>query len=179
MMHQPGLYICAAVFSIVFMFMIICCFGRQAPINYVLLFAFTVCETYMVGGLTAQYDPKTVMMAGLATALTTIALTVYALRTKTSIEVFMAMSFVVYLAMLPLVIIALVVGLGPLYTLYCALGVVLYGLFLIIDTMLICRGKTMSGYGCSFDDYIIGALMLYLDIVMLFVYILRLLGGRN
>jgi len=28
------------------------------------------------------------------------------------------------------------------------------------------------------DDYIIGALMLYLDIVMLFIYILRILGKK-
>ena len=174
-----ALYIVAAILSIVFACMIICCFGRQAPINYALLLGFTVCETYMVGGLTAAYDPKTVMMAGLATALTTIALTIYALKTKTKVEVFMAMSFVVYLAMLPLVIISLVIGLGPLNTLYCALGVVLYGLFLIIDTMMICRGTTMSGYGCDFDDYIIGAMMLYIDIVMLFVYLLRLFGNNN
>ena len=29
------------------------------------------------------------------------------------------------------------------------------------------------------DDYIIGALMLYLDIVMLFIYILRLIGNKD
>ena len=29
------------------------------------------------------------------------------------------------------------------------------------------------------DDYIIGALMLYLDIVMLFIYILRLIGNKE
>jgi len=28
------------------------------------------------------------------------------------------------------------------------------------------------------DDYIIGALMLYLDIVMLFIYILRIMGKK-
>lgn len=117
-------------------------------------------------------------MAGASTALTTIALTIYALRTTTNIEVFMAMSFVVYLAMLPLIIISFFVGLGALYTLYCALGVLLYGLFLIIDTIMITGGKTMTNQACSMDDYIIGAMMLYIDIVMMFLYILRLLGGK-
>jgi len=82
MMRNPGLYIAAAILSIVLCISIVCCFGRQAPLNYFLLFAFTVCETYMVGGITAQYDPKIVVTAGLATALVTIALTVYAMTTK-------------------------------------------------------------------------------------------------
>lgn len=29
------------------------------------------------------------------------------------------------------------------------------------------------------DEYIIGAMMLYIDIIMIFVYILRLLGAAN
>jgi len=159
--------------------MIVCCFGRQSPINMILLFLFTLCESWMVAGITSVYPPDIVMVAGAATALTTIALTIYALRTTTSIEVFAAMSFVVYLAMFPLIIIGLVVGLGALYTLYCALGVLLYALFLIIDTIMICKGDSMSGYGCDMDDYVIGAMMLYMDIIMLFLYILRLLGSSN
>lgn len=29
------------------------------------------------------------------------------------------------------------------------------------------------------DDYIIGAMMLYIDIIMLFIYILRLFGNKE
>lgn len=112
------------------------------------------------------------MLAGGATALTTIALTIYAMRTTTKIEVFAGMAFVVYLAMLPLMIISFCIGLGGLYTLYLCLGIVLYGLFLIIDTIMITGGKTMSKRACSMDDYVIGAMMLYLDIIYLFIYIL-------
>ena len=59
------------------------------------------------------------------------------------------------------------------------MGVVLYGLFLIIDTMMIIKGDSMTGKGVGIDDYIIGAMMLYIDIIMMFVYILRLLGDKN
>ena len=175
---NPGLYITCAIFSIVFCIMIVCCFGRTAPVNMVLLFLFTICESYMVGGLTSFYPRDIVCVAGAATALTTTALTIYAMRTKTSIEVFAAMAFVVYFAMFPLIIISLFVGLGALYTLYCALGVLLFSLYLIIDTMIICKGSSMNGYRCSMDDYVIGAMMLYMDIIMLFIYILRLLGSK-
>ena len=46
----------ACVMSIVTMFAIVCCFGRKAPLNMILLIVFTCCETWMIGGLTAQYD---------------------------------------------------------------------------------------------------------------------------
>mmetsp|Transcript_21676 Transcript_21676/g.33380 ORF Transcript_21676/g.33380 Transcript_21676/m.33380 type:complete len:160 (-) Transcript_21676:38-517(-) len=159
--------------------MIICCYGRKAPLNYYLLFGFTACETFMVGTLTAMYDTKVVVMAGLATALVTIALTAYAMKTSTKLEVFSAMVWVVYLAMLPLMIIGLFIKIKFLYTIYCCLGLLFYSLFLIIDTMMIIGGKSMNGQQCDLDDYVVGAMMLYLDIIMIFVYLLQLFGDRN
>jgi FtsH-binding integral membrane protein len=88
MMTDPtsyGITIFACIMSIVLMFAIVCCFGRKAPINMILLMIFTACEAWMVGGLTAQYDKNTVIQAGAATALITIALTVYAMNTKVPI----------------------------------------------------------------------------------------------
>ena len=77
--------ILAAIGSITTMCMIVCCFGRQVPINFILLTIFTLCEGFMVATITARYDPKTVVTAGLATALTTISLTIYAMFTKVDI----------------------------------------------------------------------------------------------
>lgn len=62
----------------------------------------------MVGSLTAAYERDIVILAGLATALTTIALTIYAMKTKVKIEFFYAITFVIYIAMLPLMIIGLI-----------------------------------------------------------------------
>lgn len=81
-LKNQSIGIVAAVFSLVFLYAIICCFRKKAPINMYLLFGFTACETYMVGSLTARFEPDLVILAGLATALTTIALTIYAMRTK-------------------------------------------------------------------------------------------------
>lgn len=166
-----------SIIAFVVSIVLICCYGRSVPINYILLFIFTFCESWAVAGLTAYYDKNTVMLAGGATALTTVALTIYAWRTKTSIEVFGALAFVICLAMIPIGIISWFVG-GGMRVLYLCLGVLLYGLFLIIDTIMIVGGKPASGQACSMDDYVIGAMMLYLDIIMLFIYLLRLLGDR-
>ena len=162
------------------MFMIICCYGRQYPINFALLAAFTFCEAYMIGGLTSRYSPNSVMSAGLATALVSVSLTIYAYKTKVKVEVFAALSFVVYFAMLPIGIFSFILFRSHvIYVLYNLMGVLLYSLYLIVDTMFICKGSSFGGYSVSFDDYIIGALMLYMDIVMLFVYLLRLFGDRR
>lgn len=120
------------------------------------------------------------MAAGAATALTTVALTIYAFRTKVQVEVFGAMIFVVYFAMLPIGILGMFMFNNVLYMLYNILGVLFYSLFLIIDTMFICKGnKSMGGYSAEFDDYVIGAMMLYMDIIMLFIYLLRIFGNSN
>lgn len=101
--------------------------------------------------------------------------------TKVDISVFYAMLFVIYLAMFPLWIIgAFMIRLEALRILYCCLGLLFYSIFLIVDTMLIVRNnKSAGGFEVSYDDYIICALQLYLDIVMIFLYILQLLGGRD
>jgi len=116
------------------------------------------------------------MQAGAATALITISLTVYAMNTKVPIEFFGALSFVICLGMIPLFFICWIIGGQLMNTVYCCFGALLYGIYLIIDTILITGGKQTSSVKINMDDYIIGALMLYLDIVMLFVYILRIMG---
>lgn len=69
------------------------------------------------------------------TALVSISLTIYAMRTKTNIEVFYAMTFVIYFAMLPLLIIGFIMHSAVLHIVYCALALLFYSIFLIIDTM--------------------------------------------
>ena len=57
---------------------------------------------------------------------------------------------------------------------YCAIGVLLFSIYLIVDTQLI-----VNKNGLSKEDYILGALILYMDIVTIFIYILQLLGGNR
>ncbi len=62
-----------------------------------------------------------------------------------------------------------------LHALYCCLGCVLFGIYLVIDTQLIVGG---GRYELSLDDYVAGALMLYIDIIQIFLYILSLLSSN-
>ena len=50
-------------------------------------------------------------------------------------------------------------------------GVLISGIYILIDLL-----KLMTPSVCSYDDYILGALMLYMDMVRMFIYILRILA---
>uniref|UniRef100_A0A7S3FUC0 Uncharacterized protein n=1 Tax=Strombidium rassoulzadegani TaxID=1082188 RepID=A0A7S3FUC0_9SPIT len=101
------------------------------------------------------------------------------MKTNVKMEVFAAMTFVVYLAMFPLIIVGFFIKAKLLTIVYSCLGLVFYSLFLIIDTMMIIGGKSMTDQKCDLDDYIVGAMMLYIDIIMIFVYLLKLLGSSK
>ena len=47
---------------------------------------------------------------------------------------------------------------------------------MIYDTQLIAGGKK---HQLSMDDYIVGPLLLYIDIMMLFLELIKLFGDRN
>ena len=60
----------------------------------------------------------------------------------------------------------------PLYILYCVLGAIVYGYYLAYDVQLIKGGHR---YELEIDDYIIGALFIYIDIIIIFLKILEIL----
>jgi len=55
-----------------------------------------------------------------------------------------------------------------------AIGIgAIYSIYLIIDTQLILGGRNKE---LTLDNYILGAIMLYIDIVQLFLEILKIIG---
>merc|ERR1712226_189209 len=56
---------------------------------------------------------------------------------------------------------------------FSIIGVILYSFYLIYDTQLIIGGKRFE---LSLDDYVIASMILYIDIIQLFLYLLRLFG---
>lgn len=52
----------------------------------------------------------------------------------------------------------------------------IYSVYLIIDTQLIMGGREKE---LTMDNYVLGAVILYIDIVRLFLEILRIFGKRN
>lgn len=124
----------------------------------------------------ATYTSESVFVAMLLTLAMSVTLTLYAIFTKTD---FTKMGGILMVGAVVLILGSLMMVTGyskVVDTIFCILGVIVCSGYIIYDTQLIVGGKK---HQLSIDDYVIGALMLYADIINLFLYILRLLGSKE
>lgn len=68
------------------------------------------------------------------------------------------------------------IGSNALSILIAVVFSAIYAFYLIIDTQLIMGNRNRA---LSLDNYILGAVLLYIDIIQLFLNLLRILGDRN
>lgn len=76
-------------------------------------------------------------------------------------------------ALLMMVILMIIFPSRLLHILYCAAATVVFGFILIADTQMIKGGKANS---IGEDDYILAALMIYVDIITIFLQLFQLLS---
>ena len=149
--------------------------ARRVPYNYVASLAFTLLQTYIVAYFSAFYAPVTVCAAALLTIGVTGGLTVYACAARTDFTICHSLSFVLIAALL--VFTGLTIWIGSLVVtfVYCLFGALVFGVMLVVDTQLIIGGKFEA---LTYDDYILAALLLYVDVISMFVYVLKLIGTK-
>lgn len=176
-----GLFFLCLIGSIVIMVLLYCFdyLVRKVPNNYIMLGLFTFFESYMVSFICGVSNPRTVLMAALMTFSMVIALGLYAFHTKTDFTLQGGALFVFGCGFLMLTIFGLFTNNKFFHIFLCVIGIILFGFYLIYDIQLILGNKTIM---LDTDEYIIGALILYTDIISLFLKILELLnltGGNN
>jgi len=176
--NNPWLLITCAVIAIVTLYALVCysAVSRTTPWNFILLFLFTGCEAYMASCITAYAPPQTVMIAAILTAVVVVALTIYAFTTKTDFTVLGGVLFVAVMLLFVAGILAIFIRNRILDIVISAFSCLVYGIYLIYDTQLVV-GKHENAL--TLDDYIQGALQLYIDIMRLFIEILRILAAVN
>jgi FtsH-binding integral membrane protein len=166
----------AMVLSLIIIIPLVCFkqLARGFPQNYILLFLWTLCESYMLATAVSFYDPQIVMLAGVLTFGVTASLTIYACTTKTDFTVCGGFLFCCVAILFMWGMFCIIFGFIA-NTLYCVLGLIVYSLYLIYDTQLV-----MGKFGSEFDidDYVYAALNIYIDIIQIFLYILQILGRR-
>lgn len=148
--------------------------ARSVPLNYSLLGIFTICMSYLASFTTVQFEPKIVLAAGILTAGMVLGLTVYAIQTKDDYTQLGAFMFVLSFSLLFGCLLFLFIQTYLLYIMITLLCVVLLGMFIIYDTQLIFSGHS---HQFTIDDYVFAAMVLYIDIIRLFLEVLRLLGA--
>ncbi|CAK1548720.1 unnamed protein product [Leptosia nina] len=145
---------------------------RDYPTNLYLLAGFTVVQAYTIGVVVSYFDTFIVLQALGLTFAVVLSLTLFTFNTKRDF------SFVGYglIAGLSVLIIG---GFIQLFIQSSAFeialsftGAVFFGLFLIFDTQQLMT--TLSP-----EEYILATINLYMDILNLFLYILRILNELN
>ena len=158
------------------LFLVLVCnrnLSRTVPYNYYILFAITLCESLACGIISSLYSFQIVATALALTIISTLAITFYACTTKTNFSYYRMGMLIVFSQIFMIGLIASLFRLQALYALYTFLMTLMIGIYLVYDTQLI-MGK--FGVGYSVDDYIFATLEIYMDIIRLFLLILRIVA---
>ncbi|XP_006891557.1 PREDICTED: protein lifeguard 1-like [Elephantulus edwardii] len=157
--------------------LILACCGelrRQVPINYILLALFTILQGLLLGTVSVFYNAEEVLWAVGATALVTLALTLFALQTKWDFTLCSGVLFVFLFILLIFGILIIVIRSYWLHLIYAGLGTVVFSFYLVMDVQLMVGGHHHSYLNP--EEYVFAALNIYLDIINLFLFILQLIG---
>ena len=147
--------------------------ARTVPANYLLLSVFTISFSYLTSLTTVLHDPSDITIAGFITAAMAGGLSVYALKTEAD---YSAVSSFLWSLVFTLVFACLTAVFVPGKLVQVALSVLvalIMSVYIVFDTQMIVGGRYAA---LSIDDYIFAALMLYVDVMRLFLEILRILG---
>ncbi|XP_038838765.1 protein lifeguard 1 [Salvelinus namaycush] len=147
---------------------------RKVPLNFLALGLFTIAEGLLLGSVTVFYEAEAVMWAVGATALVSLALSVFAMQSRWDFTLASGGLWVFCWTLISFALLCGIMRSQYLYIVYACLGTLLFSLYLVMDTQLILGGN--HKYSISPEEYVFAALNLYLDIVSLFTMLLSLIG---
>ncbi|XP_030056163.1 protein lifeguard 1 [Microcaecilia unicolor] len=158
-----------ALFPVIFVLVIVlsCCndVRRKFPVNFILLGLFTIVEGLMLGAVSAFFEADAVMWAVGATAFVTLGLSIFALQSKWDFTMASGIMVVILLALCAFGLLCAIIRSFWLQIVYASLGVLIFAVYLVVDTQLMLGGK--HRYNIGLEEYIFAALNLYLDIINL------------
>jgi len=175
----PAFFYSVMAMSIVLIITLSCCSGvrRNYPSNLIFLLLFTLCEGVLVGAITATYDSGAVIKAVVTTIIIVVALTLFAFQTKIDFTAMYGLMFCLLISLLMFGLMAAIFRSQIMDTLYACFGAFIFSAYIVVDTQMLMGGN--HKLSISPEEYIFGALSLYLDIINLFLMLLRLFGGNR
>jgi len=152
-------------------------YRQKFPYNYVFLYAFTVCESVLIGAICALYNEMgagdTVVQAACFTVGIFVGLTIFTWQSKIDFS-FMRCGIMTCLLMMIMWGCLVMINGYIMSQAYCAVGAVLFCFIIIWDT-----SRLSALFKHDPDMWVVASITLYLDFVNLFLYILALLAGRR
>lgn len=155
---------------------------KRSPGSYIFLSFFTSFYAGLIGVICLQYEINTIVIAMGITCVVVVGLTLFAIFVPVD---FTGIGPYLFVALLVMILFSFAVTLtgvfsdpgGAVKWMHFGLSVaavLLFSLYLVYDTQLI-MGSSDHKYSYSTDDYVFAAINLYLDIMQLFMHILRIL----
>ena len=173
-----GLYIIISIIPFIILIAIVIKpqIMRKVPINYILLFIFSFSFGYTNVLFVLRFKKVNIYLSMLLTLIVVLSLTIYAYKTKEDFTLMGGIFFVFLILICFASIINIFLGIKILDLMIDIFSVFLFSLYIIYDTQIILGNKSLS---LSEDDYILAVLNLYLDIINLFIHILKLVSFMN
>lgn len=155
---------------------------KSFPINFIILGLMTLAMATLVGFTSFQYTGGSVLVVCMITAVVVVGLTGIAVFSGidfTGFGPYLACALMVLIGMTFVSIGASMLGFDMGFTrlVLAAVTALLFSAYIVYDTQLIVGGKHENKF--SVDDYVMATINLYLDIINLFLALLRLFGDRK
>uniref|UniRef100_A0A131YMV5 Golgi antiapoptotic protein n=3 Tax=Rhipicephalus TaxID=426455 RepID=A0A131YMV5_RHIAP len=142
---------------------------RETPTNYFLLMGFTIVQAFTVAVVVSFYDQMAVLQAFLLTLGVTGGLTLYTFQSKRDFSTWGAGLYAFLMVLLMGSLLQFFLTSSHLEFVLSLGGAVLFSFFIIFDTHMLM-------HRVSPEEYILATIELYLDIINLFLHILRIIG---
>lgn len=129
----------------------------------------------MISFIGLKYDADTVALAMGTTAFIVIAVSLLVWLTPFDFSKLLPIMSIVLLGWIVVVMVTRIIGVAWSRTLYASIGVTIFTIFLAVDLKMITGG---GKYELGEDDYVLGAIYIYLDIINIFLYLLQLFDNN-
>ncbi|KAI3915279.1 hypothetical protein MKX01_035538 [Papaver californicum] len=155
---------------------LLACFHQRHPVNFILLGIFTVAVSMSVGLSCALTSGKIILEAAVLTAVVVVSLTMYTFWAAKKGYDFNFLGPFLFASLIVLIVFAIIQIFFPLgrigTMIYEGVGAIIFCGYIVYDT-----DNLIKRY--SYDEYIWASVNLYLDIINLFLHLLRLLKAAD
>ncbi|XP_075259603.1 protein lifeguard 1-like [Convolutriloba macropyga] len=147
---------------------------RKFPANLILLIIFTLLFGSFLGVIACSEDTDIVLFALGITVVVVIAVSLFACQAKVDFTSWIGVMFVISLVFFAFGILMIFFYNRILTIVYGCIGALIFTVYLAIDTQIVMGGKR---YELNEEDWIQGAIILYMDICYIFMYIMIAAGA--
>ncbi|PAV79141.1 hypothetical protein WR25_03215 [Diploscapter pachys] len=152
---------------------------RTYPINLIMLLIFTVATGCMLMSICSCYNVVSVLICMIATLGVSAAIFLFATQTKWDFTSLIGIAYLLGISLLMFginaILFAVVFNFEWPLIIYGWLSSILIIFYMMIDIQLIMGGRRFE---LSEEEYVLAALMLFLDIVNIFLTLLRIFGRK-